>query len=216
MDFVLKDIFDIRGNLIINKGTPINDDLIRRLKKHDITRLEIGTIDVAKIADPVADIIKEKDVKSDMVEYLNTLEPTAYNYSLYTATLTHMLGEWIGLDETNLKNATNFGMMKASGLETETDFDGANYESIAEVAESYVKKITREGNSVFLALQRMWEEDLSKLDTGLVVLFVKRFCTMLLGSDVFIDGEKYKLIYLSPTDLTHPIVQKENGEVCVI
>lgn len=216
MDFILKDIYDIRGNLIVNRGTPINDELLRKLKKHEITRLEVGTIDVAKIADPVERIMSRSEAKSDMIEYLNTLEPTAYNHAIYTATLTNILGEWIGLDEKNLKNATNFGMMKSAGLETETDFDGANFETLVEVAESYVTKLNRDGDNVFLALHKMWSEELSVLDPGLVSLFVKRMCTMLLNSEVMIDGQKYRLIYISPTDLLHPIVQKESGEVAII
>ncbi|MDO5041864.1 MAG: hypothetical protein Q4D95_07230 [Peptoniphilus sp.] len=216
MDFILKDIYDIHGNLIVNRGTPINDDLLRKLNKHEITRLELGTIDVAKIADPVERIIKNSPVKSDMVEYLNSLEPTAYNYSLYTATLTNMIGEWVGLDEQQLKDATNYGMMMSSGLVTEGDTAGDDYKTLIEVAESYVKKVTRDGDNPFKALNRMWVEDLTKLDTGIVFLFIKRFCTMLLNSEVILNGEKYKLIYLSPTDLAHPILQKESGEVKIM
>ena len=216
MDFVLKDIFDIRGNLIVNKGTPIDDALLRKLKKHQIERLEVGTVDVAKIAEPVERLMSKIDVKSRMVEYLDMLEPNRYNFGLYTATVTNMLGGWLGLDENSLKEATNYGMMKSTGLNQEMDFDEEKYDGLVEISESYVDRIQNKGDNALQALNYMWENQLTSLDPGLLLLLIGRFSTMLVGSEIEIDNERYKLIYVSPTDLMHPIVQKDDGEVKVI
>lgn len=216
MDFVLKDIFDIRGNLIVNKGTPIDDALLRKLKKHQIERLEVGTVDTAKIAEPVERLMNKIDVKSRMVEYLDMLEPNKYNFGLYTATVTNMLGGWLGLDEKSLKEATNYGMMKSTGLNQKMEFDEEKYQSLVDISESYVNRIQNKGENALQALNHMWENQLTSLDPGLLLLLIRRFSTMLIGSEIEIDNERYKLIYISPTDLMHPIVQKDDGEVKVI
>lgn len=216
MDFVLKDIFDIRGNLIVNKGTPIDDSLLRKLKNHQIERLEIGTIDVTKIAEPVEKFMEKIEIKSRMIEYLNLLEPNMYNYGLYTATVTNMLGGWLGLDEESLHDATNYGMLKSTGLNVDTSFESEKYESLVEIAQSYVDRIQKKGENALQALDYLWKYELTTLDPGLLLLLLKRFSTMLVGSEIQIGNDRYKLIYISPTDLMHPIVQKDDGEVKII
>lgn len=216
MDFILKDIYDIRGTLVVNKGTPIDDALINKLKKHRIARLEVGTVDVAQISEPVEKLMEKIDVKSKMVEYLDKLEPNDYNYGIYTATVTNMLGGWLGLDEKSLKDATNLGMMRSTGLNSETDFDESMYEGLVNIAESYVDRIQRKGENALQALNHMWENQLTELDPGLLLLLIRRFSTMLVGSQIELNGKNYKLLYISPTDLMHPIVQEDDGGVKVI
>lgn len=41
MDFIMKDIYNDRGTLVVKKGVPIDDILLVRLRSHGIKRIGV-------------------------------------------------------------------------------------------------------------------------------------------------------------------------------
>lgn len=207
MDFIMKDIYNDRGTLVVKKGAPIDDILLVRLRSHGIKRLAFDEINTASVAEPIAELVKNYEVKSDLMRYLDMLPSTMYNQSKYTSVVARIIGEWLKLPTDKLDDLSVLAMFYKTGIEVDLNKDPKEFEGIMEVAYVYSTFRNRNKVNVLVALDKMRTEHITELDQKVLLTFLDKMADTLKGSVIDIKDKQYKIVYLQPTDFLHPLIQ---------
>lgn len=207
MDFIMKDIYNDKGTLVVKKGAVIDDILLVRLRSHGIKRLAYDEINSASVAEPISQLVHNYEVKSDLMQYLDLLPSTMYNQAKYTSAVARILGEWLGLEQSQLDDLTVLAMFHKTGIEIDLQKDPKPYEAIMEVAYTYSTFRNRDRINVLIALDKMRKEYIALLNQKILLTFLKKMSDTLKGSVIEINNKKYKIVYLQPNDFVHPLIE---------
>lgn len=212
MEFITKDIYNEKGVLVIRKGAPVDDLTMMRLKAHGVKRLEFDEINAASVADPVAEVIDNLNVKSDIISLFDELSPTIYNRSKYCSAISRILGEWLGYEDKELDDITVLGMFFDTGIEVDLRIDQTKYQSMLEVAHCYSELRINKGKNVLDTLHIMQVDYITVLDTKILLTFIEKFTDLLVGTKVNLFGKEYYIVYIFPTDISKPLLKEVGSE----
>jgi len=212
MEFITKDIYNEKGVLVIRKGAPVDDLTMMRLKAHGVKRLEFDEINAASVADPVAEVIDDLNVKSDIISLFDELPPTIYNRAKYCSAISRILGEWLGYEGKELDDITVLGMFFDTGIEVDLRIDQSKYQKMLEVAHSYSELRINKGKNILDTLHIMQVDYITVLDTKILLTFIEKFTDLLVGTKVNLYGKEYYIVYIFPTDISKPLLKKVDSD----
>ncbi|NLM05896.1 MAG: hypothetical protein GX219_03125 [Tissierellia bacterium] len=212
MEFITKDIYNEKGVLVIRKGAPVDDLTMMRLKAHGVKRLEFDEINAASVADPVAEVIDDLNVKSDIISLFDELPPTIYNRAKYCSAISRILGEWLGYEGKELDDITVLGMFFDTGIEVDLRIDQSKYQKMLEVAHSYSELRINKGKNILDTLHIMQVDYITVLDTKILLTFIEKFTDLLVGTKVNLYGKEYYIVYIFPTDISKPLLKEVDSD----
>lgn len=208
MEFITKDVYNQQGVLVVKKGAPVDEVLLIRLRAHGVQRLDFSEINVSSVTDPVVDMIHEMKFKSDIFSMFDKLPPTMFNRAKQNAVVSRFLAEWLGYHGEELDVITVFATFFGTGIDVDLKVDPTPYQGLLQVAFTYSNMRTHENRNVLDTLYQMQTRYLTELDVGILWTFIDRFADLLVGSVITLRGKQYKIIYVFPTDITHPLIQE--------
>lgn len=212
MEFITKDVYNQQGVLVVKKGAPVDEVLLIRLRAHGVHRLDFSEINVSSITDPVVTMIEEMKFKSDIFSMFDQLPPTMFNRAKQNAVVSRFLAEWLGYGGDELDSITVFATFFGTGIDVDLKIDPAPYRGLLEVAFTYSNMRTHEKRNVLDTLHQMQTRYLTELDVGILWTFIHRFADLLVGSVITLRDKQYRIIYVFPTDITHPLIREQNSD----
>lgn len=208
MEFITKDIYNQQGVLVVKKGAPVDEVLLIRLRAHGIQKLDFNEINVSSITDPIVETVRNLKFKSDILSMFDGLPPTMFNRAKQNAVISRFLAEWLGYKGEELDTITALAMFFGTGIDIDLKIDPTPYQGLLEVAFTYSNMRAHENRNVLDAIYQMQTKYLTELDVGILWTFIDRFADLLVGSVITLRGKQYKIIYVFPTDIAHPLIQE--------